>query len=174
MTLWGSIWEQAGRPRVCWPNDTGVKKSCRWLSKKFYWSLIALQWLVSALWQSESATSIHISPFWDFLHRALSRVPCATQEILIRYECYPQYQYCIYVHPNLQIHLTPPSQLVFIHSTSSNCWVNDYLKKKSFSCLNIKTRFRLIHAVSQFTRISRISKLRRKESPWFKCTFPLY
>ena len=31
--------------------------------KHFYWSLIALQWLVSAVEQSESAIHIHISPY---------------------------------------------------------------------------------------------------------------
>ena len=44
--------------------------------------------LVSAAQQSESAIYIHISPFFGFPshsghHRALSRVPCAVQHVLI-------------------------------------------------------------------------------------------
>ena len=38
-------------------------------------------------------------------HRALSRVPCALQQVLISYLFYTQQ--CIYVNPNLPIHHTP-------------------------------------------------------------------
>ena len=67
--------------------------------------------LISTVQWSESAICIHISPlFWipSHLghHRALSRVPCAIQQVLISYLFYT-YQ-CIYVSPNLPIHLTPP------------------------------------------------------------------
>ena len=51
-------------------------------------------------------------PFFGFPshlghHRALSRVPCATQQVLISYLFYTQYQQCIYVNPNLPIQTTP-------------------------------------------------------------------
>ena len=36
-------------------------------------------------------------------HRALSRVPCVIQQVLISYLFYTQYQQCIYVNPNLPI-----------------------------------------------------------------------
>ena len=42
-------------------------------------------------------------------HRALSRVPCAIQQVLISYLFYTQQ--CIYVNPNLPIHPTPPPPL---------------------------------------------------------------
>ena len=41
-------------------------------------------------------------------HRALSRVPCALQYILISSLFYTQYWYHMYVNPNLPIHLTLP------------------------------------------------------------------
>ena len=70
--------------------------------------------LVSAVQQSESVIRIHISLFFRFPsnlghHRALSRVPCAIQSVLIRYLFY--IQQCIYVNPNLPVHPTPPSPL---------------------------------------------------------------
>ena len=40
-------------------------------------------------------------------HRALSRVPCASQQVLISYLIYTQY--CIYVSLNLPFHPTDPS-----------------------------------------------------------------
>ena len=40
-------------------------------------------------------------------HRALSRIPCAIQYILISYLFYTQYQQCICVNPNLPIPPTP-------------------------------------------------------------------
>ena len=45
--------------------------------------------LVSAVQQNESATGIHISPLCH--HRALSRVPCAVQQVLIGYLFYTEY-----------------------------------------------------------------------------------
>ena len=44
--------------------------------------------LVSAVWQSESVIHIHISPLFGFPsrlghHRALSRIPCAIQSVII-------------------------------------------------------------------------------------------
>ena len=41
-------------------------------------------------------------------HRALSRVPCAIQQVLISYLFYTYYQQCIYVNSNLPIHPTLP------------------------------------------------------------------
>ena len=41
-------------------------------------------------------------------HRALSRVPCALQYILISYLLYTQYRYRMYVNLSLPIHLTLP------------------------------------------------------------------
>ena len=41
-------------------------------------------------------------------HRALSRVPCAIQQVLISYLFYTQYQQCRYVNPSLPIHPTTP------------------------------------------------------------------
>ena len=83
--------------------------------------------LVYTVQQSESTICIHISPlFLDFLlnlghHRALSRVPCAIQQVLISYLFYTQYQQCVYVNPNLSIHPTrPPSPLVFISLFSTS------------------------------------------------------
>ena len=39
-------------------------------------------------------------------HRALSRVPCTRQQVLISYLFYTKW--CIYVNPNLPIHPTSP------------------------------------------------------------------
>ena len=76
---------------------------------------------VSAVQQSQSALFIHIYLFWGFLshlghHRALSRVPCAKQQVLISYLFY--IQQCIYVSPNLPIHPTAhfPLQYPYICS----------------------------------------------------------
>ena len=49
--------------------------------------------LVSAVQQSESAMRIHTSPAFGFSspfrsHRALSRVPCAIQQVLVSYLFY--------------------------------------------------------------------------------------
>ena len=49
-------------------------------------SLVALQCCVSAVQQGESAIHMHISPLCH--HRALSRVPCAIQLVLINYLIY--------------------------------------------------------------------------------------
>ena len=53
--------------------------------------------LVPAVEQSESALHIHTSPLLGFPshlghHRALSRVPCAIQYVLISYLFYTEYQ----------------------------------------------------------------------------------
>ena len=50
-------------------------------------------------------------------HRAPSRVPCATQQVLISYLFYTQW--CTYVNPNLPVHptLSPPT-LVSTHPFS--------------------------------------------------------
>ena len=76
---------------------------------------------VSAVQQSQSALFIHTYLFWGFLshlghHRALSRVPCAKQQVLISYLFY--IQWCIYVSPNLPIHPTAhfPLQYPYICS----------------------------------------------------------
>ena len=76
---------------------------------------------VSAVQQSQSALFIHTYLFWGFLshlghHRALSRVPCAKQQVLISYLFY--IRWCIYVSPNLPIHPTAhfPLQYPYICS----------------------------------------------------------
>ena len=56
-----------------------------------------LELLVSAAQQSESAICIHIPLFFGFPshlghHRALRKVPCAIQQVLIGYLFYTQYQ----------------------------------------------------------------------------------
>ena len=48
-------------------------------------------------------------PFHLGHRRALSRVPCAIQQVLISYLLYTQQ--CIYVNPNLPVHPTSPSLL---------------------------------------------------------------
>ena len=61
---------------------------------------------------------IYISPFLGFPshlthYRSLSTLPCAIQQVLISYQFYTQQ--CIYVNPNLPIHLIspPPTLAVF-------------------------------------------------------------
>ena len=53
-------------------------------------------------------------------HRALSRVPCAIQQVLISYLFYTQYQQCIYVNPNLPIHPTLVSVVYICQFQSPN------------------------------------------------------
>ena len=83
----------------------------------FYWCRVALQCCVSTIQQSESVICIHIFlpplfgfPFHLGHHRALNRVPCAIQQVLINYLYYTQYQQYIYVNPNLLFNppLFPP------------------------------------------------------------------
>ena len=50
-------------------------------------------------------------------HRALSRVLCAIQQVLISYLVYTQQ--CIYVNPNLPIYPSPASHLVTINLFST-------------------------------------------------------
>ena len=66
---------------------------------------------VSTVQQSGSAICIHKSPLFGFLshlghHRALSRVSCSIQQVLISYLFYSQ-KYT-YVNPNIPIHSHPP------------------------------------------------------------------
>ena len=76
---------------------------------------------------------IYISPlFWiSFTYRSpQSRVPCATQEVLVNYLYYTWYQQCIYigiyiqgfayVNPNLQIHPTLLTPLLLLHLSSTS------------------------------------------------------
>lgn len=82
--------------------------------------------LVSPVEQSESAR--HTPPLvWISFPlscpRALSSVPWAVHWVLISYVFYSECQSCIYVHPNLPIHLTPPPVLVSIHLLSLSCEV---------------------------------------------------
>ena len=88
------------------------------LKKKnfFYWSIVTLQCCVSsAVQQSESAMSIHISPpFW------ISFPSMSSQSTELTSSCYNRErqqvptnqlfytQQCIYVNPNLPIHPTLP------------------------------------------------------------------
>ena len=70
--------------------------------------------LVSTVQQNESAIHIHIFPLFGFPshldHRhAFSRVPCATQYVLISCLFYTQYQQCVCVNPNLPTPPTPPA-----------------------------------------------------------------
>ena len=96
------------------------------LNNQSFFFLIGVQLLynvvlVSAVLRSESAICIHISPFFFGFpshlghHRALSRVLCAIQQVLIRYLFYTQYQQCICVNPHLPIPPTPVSPLVSIY-----------------------------------------------------------
>ena len=50
--------------------------------------------------------------------RALSRVPCALQQVLISYLFYTQQ--CIHVNPNLPIHPTPLPPMVYIRLFSTS------------------------------------------------------
>ena len=77
--------------------------------------------LASAVQQSELVICTHIAPLFQisfpFRKRALSRVPCATQQILISYLCYMYHQQCIYVSPSLPIRYSPfPSWCPYIYS----------------------------------------------------------
>ena len=64
------------------------------------------------LYSKVSQSYIHIYPlFWGFPshlghYRALSRVSCVTQQLLISSLFYTLYQQCTYVSPNLPTHLT--------------------------------------------------------------------
>ena len=51
-------------------------------------------------------------------HRALRRVSCAIQYVLMSYLFYIQYQQCIYVNPNLPIHLLFPLVAIPLFSMS--------------------------------------------------------
>ena len=67
------------------------------------------QILYSPSHQGISFMYTYISSFFGFPqhlvhHRALCRVPCAKQQLLICYLFYAQYQSCICVNPNLPIH----------------------------------------------------------------------
>ena len=66
-------------------------------------------------------------------HRALSRVPCVKQWVLISYLFYTQQ--CMYVSPNLPIHPTPffpPPRLVSIHLSSTS--VSQFLFANKIIC----------------------------------------
>ena len=83
---------------------------------------------------------IFISPlFWIFHlghHRALCRVPCAIQLVLISYLFYTQYQQCIYINPNLPIYPTYPLSLwcPYIYSLHLCCH-ETFLTGKIFSII---------------------------------------
>ena len=71
----------------------------------------------------------YIPSFFGFLSHlghqsALSRVPCATQQVLISYLFYTQYQQCIYVNPVSQFN----PRIVFY---KKQCWnYNTFISKK--------------------------------------------
>ena len=64
-------------------------------------------------------------PFHLGHHRALSRVPCAIQQVLVAYLFYTQHQQCIHVSPNLSnlsisLPISPFAHLVPIHLSSTS------------------------------------------------------
>ena len=61
-------------------------------------------------------------PFHLHHHRALRRVPCAAQWVLVGYLFYRQYQWCVNVSPHLPIHSTPLSKP---HPGNERLWFQD-------------------------------------------------
>ena len=103
---------------------------------------------VSAVQQSQSALFIHTYLFWGFLshlghHRALSRVPCAKQQVLISYLFYIQHR--MYVNPNLSIHPTLSSPLgiyvfvLYVHVSISPLQIKSFVPffQIPHICINI-------------------------------------
>ena len=105
------------------------------LSKNFYWSIVFLQCCVSAVKQSESAVCVYIHihiyihiyiyrlsffgfPYHLCHHRALSRVPCALQQVLV--SCLFYVQQYIYVNPNSS-HSSPPHTILILND--STCFI---------------------------------------------------
>ena len=79
--------------------------------KKTEVQLILSVVFVSCVQQSESTLYIHIHPLFFFtlspyrpLIRALRRVACAIQQVLISYLFYTHHQQCIFVNSNVPIH----------------------------------------------------------------------
>ena len=104
--------------------------STKWLFlfylKMFYWSLVDLQCSVSFRWTAKWITPTHIStPFFFFkiffsrlgYYRALTRVPCATQQVLMSYLCY------IY-----SVYMSTPISQPLLHSLSFGCTVSLMLR----------------------------------------------
>ena len=91
--------------------------------------------LVSTVQQSESAIHTHISPLFFFSfpfgqHRAMSRVPCVIQQVLISYLFYAQYQQCIYVNLNLSIHPSNPTPYPLVDICLFSTSVSQFLPCK--------------------------------------------
>ena len=98
------------------PFKTGIFFVGRFFLKKFLLEYSCFTTLCQYLLYSKvNQLYVYIHPlFFGFPshlghHRALSRVPCATQQVLISYLFY--IQQCVYFNPNLPIHPTHPSHL---------------------------------------------------------------
>ena len=91
----------------------------------FYWNIVALQCCI-LLCRKVNQPHLHMQPlFLGFPshlghHRALSRVPCALQYVLISYLFYTQYQQCTVSVPVSQLIHSPPFPLVSIPSFSAS------------------------------------------------------
>ena len=102
--------------------------------------------LVSQVQQSVSVFFDFLHLFFDFLpfrRRALNRVPCSNQQVLISYLFYTQYQQCIYL-PIYPTHFT------------NSLIEGSYFQISPFPCLQNRDHsspFRaiLIYAVGQFS-----------------------
>ena len=119
-------------------------------------------------------------------HSALSRVPCAIQQVLISYLFYTQYQQCICVNPNLPIPPTTPlSPMVSIHlfSTSVSLFLlckQDHLYH--FSSFHIYVLIYdiffslsdLLHSVLQFLGLSTSFQMTQFRSFLWLSNIPLY
>ena len=119
--------------------DRNTEVGCHFLLQGFFWTqgsnLHLLHWQAGSLPLSHrrSPMFIYIPSFFLFPPhlghcKALSSVPCATQQVLISYLFYIQNQQCIYVNPNLQIPPTSPSPYIKLllnyNSESSSSHVN--------------------------------------------------
>ena len=81
-------------------------------------------------------------------HRALSRAPCALQQVLISYLFYTQQ--CIYVNPSLPVHPTPPPPwcpyVCFLCLRIYFCFVHELVSffQIPHICVNIQHFFKFI------------------------------
>ena len=122
-----------------------------------------------SFWDTSSYT--YIPSFLDFLkhlghHRALSRVPCAIQQVLNSYLFYTYYQQCICVNPNLPIHPTnvfPPC--IYTYVCEHHFW------KEFVSTKMIITHRDIIHPYYQYIHQSETTPtLKTKRYPIGKST----
>ena len=116
------------RHRLCDSQELIVKQSQKYLVREsilfktkkknlleYSWFIMLWQFLLQ---QSQSAIHIYISSFfWISFHlghhRALRKVLCDIQQIVVSYLFYTQQ--CVCAYTNLSIHPNPPSPLVSIH-----------------------------------------------------------